>query len=58
MEALGYDLARAVPDLEADLRERRFAFLFAPAYHPLLGRLREIRRRLGIPTIFNLLGPL
>jgi anthranilate phosphoribosyltransferase len=58
MEALGYDLSRAVPDLEADLRERRFAFLFAPAYHPLLGRLREIRRRLGIPTIFNLLGPL
>lgn len=58
MEALGYDLSRAVSDLEADLRERRFAYLFAPAYHPLMGRLREIRRRLGIPTIFNLLGPL
>lgn len=58
MEALGYDLARAVPDLALDLKHRRFAFLFAPAYHPLLGRLREIRRRLGIPTIFNLLGPL
>ncbi|WP_257304070.1 anthranilate phosphoribosyltransferase [Geothrix campi] len=58
MEALGYDLSRAISDLEADLREHRFAFLFAPAYHPLLGRLREIRRRLGIPTIFNLLGPL
>jgi anthranilate phosphoribosyltransferase len=40
------------------LKQRQFAFLFAPAYHPLLGRLREIRRRLGIPTIFNLLGPL
>jgi len=58
MEALGYDLSRAVSDLEIDLRERRFAFLFAPTYHPLMGRLREIRRRLGIPTIFNLLGPL
>jgi anthranilate phosphoribosyltransferase len=58
MEALGYDLSRAVSDLETDLREHRFAFLFAPAYHPLMGRLREIRRRLGIPTIFNLLGPL
>jgi anthranilate phosphoribosyltransferase len=58
MEALGYDLSKAVSDLETDLRERRFAFLFAPAYHPLMGRLREIRRRLGIPTIFNLLGPL
>ncbi len=58
MEALGYDLSRAVSDLTQDLERRNFAFLFAPAFHPLLGRLREIRRRLGIPTIFNLLGPL
>lgn len=58
LEALGYDLARASADLSEDLQTRNFAFLFAPAYHPLLGRLREIRRRLGIPTIFNLLGPL
>jgi len=58
LEALGYDLARASTDLSEDLKQRQFAFLFAPAYHPLLGRLREIRRRLGIPTIFNLLGPL
>ena len=58
LEAMGYDLARSSPDLAQDLERTRFAFLFAPAYHPLLGRLREIRRRLGIPTIFNLLGPL
>lgn len=58
LEALGYDLARAPSQLKQDLSDRNFAFLFAPAYHPLLGRLREIRRRLGIPTIFNLLGPL
>jgi len=58
LEALGYDLARGSAELAGDLDRHRFAFLFAPAYHPLLGRLREIRRRLGIPTIFNLLGPL
>lgn len=58
LEALGYDLARGSADLSRDLTARGFAFLYAPAYHPLLGRLREIRRRLGIPTIFNLLGPL
>jgi anthranilate phosphoribosyltransferase len=58
LEALGYDLNRAPELLLQDLEKGRFAFLFAPAYHPLLGRLREIRRRLGIPTIFNLLGPL
>jgi anthranilate phosphoribosyltransferase len=58
LEGLGYDLARSADQLHADLAERRFAFLFAPAYHPLLGRLKEIRKRLGVPTIFNLLGPL
>ncbi len=58
MEALGYDLSRAISDLARDLEARNFAFLFAPAFHPLLGRLREIRKRLGVPTIFNLLGPL
>jgi anthranilate phosphoribosyltransferase len=58
LEGLGYDLARSSSALVQDLATHRFAFLFAPAYHPLLGRLREIRKRLGIPTIFNLLGPL
>ncbi len=58
LEGLGYDLARTPDQLQADLASARFAFLFAPAYHPLLGRLKEIRKRLGIPTVFNLLGPL
>lgn len=58
LEGLGYDLARTPERLHQDLVSQRFAFLFAPAYHPLLGRLKEIRTRLGVPTIFNLLGPL
>ncbi len=58
LEGLGYDLARLPDQLLGDLATTRFAFLFAPAYHPLLGRLKEIRSRLGIPTIFNVLGPL
>jgi anthranilate phosphoribosyltransferase len=58
LESLGYPMQRDPQDLLKDLRTRNFAFLFAPAYHPLLGRLKEIRQRLGIPTIFNLLGPL
>ncbi len=35
-----------------------FAFLFAPHFHPAFKRVAGIRRSLGIPTIFNLLGPL
>ncbi len=58
LEGLGHPLERSAEALREDLAVRHFAFLFAPAYHPLLGRLKEIRSRLGIPTIFNLLGPL
>ncbi len=33
-------------------------FLFAPAYHPSLRHAAATRRELGIPTTFNVLGPL
>jgi anthranilate phosphoribosyltransferase len=33
-------------------------FCFAPHFHPALGRLADVRRRLGVRTLFNLLGPL
>lgn len=35
-----------------------FTFLFAQLFHPSLGPLGPIRRALGFPTIFNVLGPL
>ncbi|AUG80410.1 Anthranilate phosphoribosyltransferase [Kitasatospora sp. MMS16-BH015] len=44
-----------VPEL---LAEHRFAFLFSPAVHPVIGRLAPVRRRLGFRTLFNLAGPL
>ncbi len=33
-------------------------FLFAPSHHPALAKLRELRQRIGRPTVFNLVGPL
>lgn len=33
-------------------------FLFAAKLHPAMGRVAPIRKRIGTPTIFNLLGPL
>jgi anthranilate phosphoribosyltransferase len=58
LEALGLDLARPAEQVEADLARTRFAFLFAPNYHPVLARMVPIRRALGVPTVFNMLGPL
>lgn len=34
------------------------AFCFAPLFHPALKNVAAVRRRLGVPTIFNCLGPL
>jgi anthranilate phosphoribosyltransferase len=34
------------------------AFCMAPLYHPALRHVGEVRRRLGVPTVFNRLGPL
>ncbi len=61
LEALGVAIA-LTPDQSRDLLEAAgFCFLFAPAYHPAIKAATPARKRLadeGIPTIFNLLGPL
>ena len=35
-----------------------FAFCYAPQFHPGMGHVAKLRRRLGVRTLFNLLGPL
>jgi len=56
--ALGVNLDAPVPTLERCLRECRIAFLYAPNLHPAMKYAAPVRRKLGIRTIFNLLGPL
>src|SRR5207248_3319336 len=40
------------------LQAANFAFCFAPQFHPALKHVAAVRRQLGVPTIFNCLGPL
>ena len=57
-EALGVNPA-APPDLAGRmLSEAGMAFLFAPVFHPSMRHAAPVRRALGLPTAFNLLGPL
>ncbi|QPG76324.1 hypothetical protein FOA43_003710 [Brettanomyces nanus] len=38
--------------------DSNLCFLFAPAFHHGMGKVVNVRKNLGIPTIFNILGPL
>jgi len=58
LEQVGVKIDVDPEGLARCLRKAGICFIFAPAYHPVLGRLAALRRALGTRTIFNLLGPL
>jgi anthranilate phosphoribosyltransferase len=58
LTALGVKIDGDVAYVQNSLRSANFAFCFAPVFHPALKNVAPIRRRLGVPTIFNCLGPL
>jgi anthranilate phosphoribosyltransferase len=58
LEALGVRID-APPDVAARcLAELGLCFCLAPAHHPAMARVGPLRRSLGRPTVFNLVGPL
>lgn len=58
LEALGFRINLTPEGAEELFRKTGFAFLFAPLYHPSMKAVAQIRKELGIKTIFNMLGPL
>jgi anthranilate phosphoribosyltransferase len=58
LEALGVPVDHGPQEAAAALEVHGFAFLFAPGYHPAMRHAGPVRRELGVPTCFNLLGPL
>ena len=58
LEALGLDMEAAGRTAEKTLSELGICFLFAKNHHPAMGRIQPIRQKLGVRTIFNLMGPL
>ncbi|KAI5963827.1 TRP4 [Candida pseudojiufengensis] len=59
LKCLGVDLSKInVVTLPEIVKKSKFCFLFAPSFHPGMGIVANVRSQLGIPTIFNILGPL
>ena len=58
LEALGLQLELSDSGFRACLEQTGVGFLFARSYHSAMRHVAPIRQKLGIRTIFNLLGPL
>src|SRR5262249_37683272 len=57
LEALGVVIDLPPAATEKLAQETGVVFLFAPLYHPALRHTAGPRRELGVPTVFNFLGP-
>lgn len=55
---LGVETRLNKEGVEQCFREAGMAFIFAPLFHPALGHVMPVRRKLGVRTFFNILGPI
>ncbi len=58
LEALGLPFLSSREYATASFERERITFLHAPLYHPATRAVIPVRRALGVPTVFNWIGPL
>jgi anthranilate phosphoribosyltransferase len=58
LEALGVNVNLTADKVTFLVNEIGIAFMFAPNFHPAMRYAAPVRKKLGIRTIFNVLGPL
>ena len=58
LEALGVNVNLTAEKVASLVNEIGIAFMFAPNFHPAMRYAAPVRKKLGIRTIFNVLGPL
>lgn len=58
LEALGLNVELDAAGVQRCVREAGIGFCFARTFHPAMRHAAPVRAELGIPTVFNLLGPL
>jgi len=58
LEALGVAINLNGKGVEKSVAELGIGFCFAPTFHPAMRFAAPARKELGVPTVFNILGPL
>ena len=58
LEALGVIVELSPEGVAHCVRTAGFGFCLAPAFHPAFRFAAPARREIGVPTVFNLLGPM
>ena len=58
LEGLGLPMDLEPADVERCVREAGIGFAFARAFHPAMRHAAPVRAEIGVPTVFNVLGPL
>ncbi len=58
LEALGVNINMGSEQVAKCIEKVGIGFCFAPNFHPMMQALRDVRKSLGVPTCFNILGPL
>ncbi|MGI9164040.1 MAG: anthranilate phosphoribosyltransferase [Mycobacterium sp.] len=58
LEALGVRIDLGPEDVARSVAQVGIGFCFAPVFHPSFKYAGPPRREIGVPTVFNLLGPL
>lgn len=58
IEHLGISHETSPLRIRTQLEQDHYAFLYAPFFNPVLLSFRPLRKALGFPNLFNILGPL
>ena len=58
LAALGVNVDAPVEQVQVCLDQLGIGFCFAPLLHKSMRHVATVRKKLGVPTIFNMLGPL
>ena len=58
LEALGVAVTLDGKGVETTFAQLGIGFCFAPVFHPAMRFAAPARKELGVPTVFNILGPL